>query len=101
MSGNLLPLFVKVQCKSANMLTWSQLKENTAEYGQIPTLDFFALPYQKVNLLAVESFAVGPVIITDFDSSTMTATDSFNRIRTHEYENIPADGFSGNAELMR
>ena len=103
MSGNLLPLFVKVRsiCQSGSKFDEDTVKCVTLIAGKL--LSQFP---EKCNFLLVEKFPAREFVmeivsVHHSDPSTETTADSFNRILAHQNPNIPPDGFGGDMKFIR
>ena len=80
----LVPLFFKVRGIYALR---SELENDTADCSQVITGKLCAQPSEQRNLLGIEGFTVGKIIIPNPDTSTIAAADSFNGVCAHECRN--------------
>lgn len=86
-------------------MSGSKLDEDAVDRIAVIARKLFPQFPEKRSLLWVESFlskgSVVEIVTLYYSDTTMTASvDSFNRVGTHEYRNITADGHFGDIELM-
>ncbi len=91
MNGMPVPFFVKV----LGYASGSELSEDAVERVAVLTYKLIPQSPEKRNLFGGKEFAIEGVSLCHFDTP-IAATDSFNRVRTHEYQNILPNRFFRN-----
>ena len=84
----------------------SKLDEDAVDRIAVVTHKLIPQSPEKIRLLLVKDFMSGgrmiEIVTLCYSDTSMTATvNSFNRIGTHEYRNIPPNCRFGDTELMR
>ena len=86
-------------------LSRSELDEDAVYCVEVITHKLIPQLPEKGSLLLGETFSIRWLIVVvvslyNPNSSAKAATYSFNRVRTHEYCYIPADGCIGDVKLV-
>ena len=77
----------------------SKLEDDTADCSQIIAIKLGAQSDEQVDLLWVERLAVRIIIVRNLNATAIAATNSFDRVGTHERCNVITNGPLADIEL--